>query len=141
MKKIQAKKKGFLFILALAACLPLAIIVLNSNHLSELGFDSLLSLFPLLLFLWIYYSTSYGIQDQHLHYHSAFIKGKIDIATITRLQVGKNLWSGLKPALSTKGIIINYNRFDEIYVAPINNKELVDALLEINPAIAVEEAS
>ena len=50
---------------------------------------------------------------------------------------GKTMWVGLKPALATGGIIIKYNRFDDIYLAPKNNEELIEDLLKLNRDIVV----
>ncbi len=46
---------------------------------------------------------------------------------------------GLKPALAEKGLIIKYNKFDTIYIAPESNEELIKDLLAINTAILVTE--
>ncbi len=44
---------------------------------------------------------------------------------------------GLKPALSSKGCIIKYRKWDDIYLSP-ENQELFNAeLLKVNPAIKV----
>ena len=49
------------------------------------------------------------------------------------------MWSGIKTALSTKGIIIKYNMYDEIYLAPENNNELISDLLKINQDIIITQ--
>lgn len=135
MKKFKAKKKGFFIFILLTGCIPLYFLFLNRGNLEKNWFDFTLSALPFLMLLWIYYTTRYWIEQQQLHYRSAFIKGKIDIATITSIQVGKTLWVGLKPALAKKGIIIAYNSYDEIYLAPLDNEELVNELVKINPNI------
>jgi len=49
------------------------------------------------------------------------------------------MWSGTKPALAKNGLIIKYSKYDEIYLAPENNNEMVTDLLKINPNIKVSE--
>ncbi|WP_410880849.1 PH domain-containing protein [Myroides sp. DW712] len=137
MKKFPAKKKGFFIYPLFASLIPLIILYTHEGSLLDIAFELILSLLPVLLLVWVYSTTVYGIEGHFFHYRSAFIKGKIDILTITRLEIGKSLWVGTKPALARKGIIITYNRFDEIYVAPLSNSELVKELVAIHPAIEV----
>ncbi|WP_158961041.1 PH domain-containing protein [Myroides fluvii] len=135
MKKFPAKKKGFLVYPIIASIIPVVVFFTHEGSLKHLWFDFALSSLPFLLLIWIYFSTTYWIQDNHLHYRSAFIRGKISIIRINEIQLNKSLWVGLKPALATKGMIITYNTHDEIYIAPIDNKELANELIEINPDI------
>ena len=46
------------------------------------------------------------------------------------------MWTGIKPALAKKGLIIKY-KYNEIYIAPQSNAELVADLLYINPEIKI----
>ena len=47
------------------------------------------------------------------------------------------LWVGTRPATAKNGVIIYYNKYDEIYFSPSDNEAFVAALLEINPEIKV----
>jgi hypothetical protein len=49
------------------------------------------------------------------------------------------MWSGVRPALASKGLIIKYNKYDDIYIAPENNNEMIKDLLKVNPAIKLTE--
>ncbi len=99
---------------------------------------SIISLFvPFLLIFWGYLNTKYKIENNHLYYKSAFLKGKIDVQSIHELVIGRTMWIGIKPALATKGIIVKYNEFDEIYIAPESNEELVQDLININSSIKI----
>lgn len=137
MKKIPAKKKGFLIYPIVASMIPAVIFFTHEGSLKHLWFDFVLGSLPFLLLLWVYFSTAYWIQDHHLHYRSAFIRGKISIIRIDEIQLNKTLWVGVKPALATKGIIIKYNTHDEIYIAPIDNEALANELIAINPDIKI----
>ena len=63
--------------------------------------------------------------------------GKVKVKSIRRIEVGKNLYSGMKPATAMKGLIIYYDKYEEVYISPIDNEEVVNALLKINPQIEV----
>ncbi len=96
-------------------------------------------IFLFALGLWALFHTYYQIHGDKLIYRSGFIHGEIDINNIKEIVKGKTRWVGLKPALATGGIIIKYNRFDDIYLAPKNNEELIEDLLKLNEKIVVRE--
>ena len=135
MQIFKAKKGNFRLYLVVSLLFPIYLywVADFDNNLWWL----LTSLLPFILFIWIYFSTKYAIINEEFHYQSAFIKGKIPIAKIKKIQKNKTLWAGVKPAMATKGLIIQYG-FDEVYVAPENNQLLIDALTIINPSINVE---
>lgn len=92
---------------------------------------------PFGLLLWIYLDISYKIIGESFFYKCAFIKGAIPVKDINKLLLNDTLWIGTKPAVASGGIIIVYNKFEEVYVAPKDNEELVSALLAVNPGIEV----
>ncbi|WP_250419229.1 PH domain-containing protein [Pontibacter deserti] len=87
------------------------------------------------LLLRVFYGTLYKVEDGKLMYKSGFLWSEINISNIRQLVIGETMWVGLRPA--SKGIIVKYNRYDEIYIAPENNLELVEDLKTINPSIEI----
>ena len=83
------------------------------------------------------FGTYYQINEIEILYFNSPIKGKIQIKDIQEITANKTLWVGLKPALASKGIIIKYNKYDEIYFSLIDNKAFINELLKINPEIKV----
>lgn len=149
----KANKKGWVhYLLIGTATLPILLFIfidLNPFGEKEVSAMQIISKNPLILlpllapfglFLWVYLTTQYQIKDAHLHYRSAFLKGQIPVANVRKIVKGKTLWVGLKPALATKGLIIYYNRFDEIYIAPESNDKMISELLAIHPDIEIVEA-
>jgi hypothetical protein len=93
------------------------------------------------LLIWIWFDTYYIIKDEQLLYKSAFIKGSIPISTIHEIVEHKGLYpGGLKPALSMKGLVIKYNRWDDMYVSPKKANEFIAELQKIKPDIKVSGA-
>ena len=88
---------------------------------------------------WIYFDTFYKIENKNLIYHSGFLRGKVEIPMIKEILKGKTMWSGIKPALARKGLIIKFNKYDEIYIAPESNAELISDLLKVNSEIKITE--
>lgn len=89
------------------------------------------------LLLWVWFGTYYIIEDQQLLYRSGPIHGVIDIASINKITVDKTSFVGLKPSLDSRGCVIAYNKYDEIYLSPKDQSGFVQQLVKINPAIEV----
>ena len=87
--------------------------------------------------IWAQFSTRYELKDQKLFYQSGPIKGQIEVERIREIIKGKSLWVGLKPAIARKGLIIKYDKYDEIYISPDSNDLFVNQILEMNPEIEV----
>ena len=138
MKTYKARKgKLITGLVILTAFLPFIVGFYNADNLFRMLLGFFILALPFAIVLWIYIDTSYRIVDGVFYYRSAFLKGKIDIQTITKASKDVTYFTGVKPALATKGIVIYFNRFDEIYIAPENNDELIAELLKINPEIEV----
>jgi hypothetical protein len=87
--------------------------------------------------IWTLFDTFYTVDGNTLGYRSALINGTIPIDSITQVVKNKKMYSGLKPALSTKGVIVKYNKYDDIYLSPKDIDLFIDALRAVNPGIAV----
>ncbi|WP_223269287.1 MULTISPECIES: PH domain-containing protein [unclassified Polaribacter] len=79
------------------------------------------------------------MENNELIYRSGFLRGKVEIPTIKEILKGKTMWSGIKPALAKNGLIIKFNKYDEIYIAPESNNELISDLLKLNSEIKITE--
>ena len=91
------------------------------------------------LFLWFWFYTYYVINNNKLFYRSAFIRGAIDIGSIREVTKNVRGYTGLKAAISTKGIVIKYNKWDDIFISPLDADAFINKLKEINPQIEVIE--
>lgn len=140
MKVYAVRREGFIFyMLIVALILPIVVFSLDIETFSEKPFLLLPLIVPIVFLAWIYFDTYYQIGNGTLKYKSGFLKGTIDIGKINRVIIGKTLWVGMKPTLAKNGLIIKYNRYDEIYIAPESNAEFIHDLLAINKNIEVIE--
>ena len=139
--KIYQAKKGSLIqsTVLLMAGLPFFIYLTESKTIESNPIILLPLISPIAFILWFYLGTSYKLESGQLSYKSGFIKGKIPVSTIREIHKDASLWVGLKPALASGGIIINYGKFDEIYIAPENKEELIKDLVNLNPSIKILE--
>jgi uncharacterized membrane protein YwaF len=109
----------------------------NSDKLPIIGI--LILYFITAMLIWMLLDTRYRIREKQLFYCSGLIRGSIEIATIRKVERW-NKWyvtSLLKPALGKDGLIIYYNKFDDIYISPKEKEIFITALREINPDIEV----
>ncbi|MBL6611338.1 MAG: PH domain-containing protein [Flavobacteriaceae bacterium] len=90
-----------------------------------------------LMMISFYTHTYYRIDGDELRWRSSILFGKFSVSSIREVVVNQTLWVGIKPATARNGVIIYYNKYDEIYFSPADNEAFVAALLEINPEIEV----
>jgi len=90
-----------------------------------------------LMMIAFYTHTYYTIDENELRWRSSILFGKFSVSSIQKIAVNKTLWVGTRPATARNGVIIYYNKYDEIYFSPSDNEAFVKALLEINPEIEV----
>ncbi|WP_295767481.1 PH domain-containing protein [uncultured Mucilaginibacter sp.] len=89
--------------------------------------------------VWSWFATYYVINGDELSYRSGPIHGKISISSIRIITVNKTLYAGLKPALASNGCVIEYNKYDEIYMSPQDKEGFIAALLNVNAIIEVRQ--
>ena len=116
----------------------LGFIIFNSEFSATQLFSLLIITLVVLFILWIFFDTQYELTKTHLKYKSGPIKGDIEIDRIRKIIKGKTLWVGLKPATAKSGLIIKYNKYDEIYISPKTNDTFISKILEYNSEIEIE---
>jgi hypothetical protein len=82
-------------------------------------------------------TTYYDIKEDQLLCKTLFFNKKLTIDSIRKIDVGNSLYAGMKMSLALKGIIIHFNKYDEIYISPENQEEFVQHLVKINPQIEI----
>jgi hypothetical protein len=87
--------------------------------------------------IWLGLGTNYELTQTELKYKSGPIRGKIEIDKIHEIIKGKTLWSGLKPATARNGLIVKYEKYNEIYISPKTNESFVKKILELNEKIKI----
>lgn len=89
------------------------------------------------LLLWLWFGTSYKIDDENLIVKSGPFKSTIDIKSIKKLRSTKTLLAG--PALSIDRIEIQYKRYDSVIVSPKEKNKFIESLLSKNKSIKVDD--
>lgn len=89
--------------------------------------------------IWVYFTTSYEINDGFIHYKSAFISGSIPVNSVRKIQVGETQWVGMKKfGLARNGLIITYNKYDDLYISPVTNESFVNEILKLNAEVEIK---
>jgi hypothetical protein len=99
--------------------------------------QALVVLIPVIVFVaHLLMTTDYTIDGTHLRIRCGFFKSDaIEIASIQSIAETRNPLSS--PALSLDRLDIKYNERYHIMISPKGKKAFIDAMLEINPNIAV----
>ena len=140
MANYKSKWDNFYLLIILAILIP---VITGILAISKAPVSEYLTVLPILVacvlvfYLITYFTTSYKIDSEYLRYRCLVFFGKVNVKSIRRIEVGKNLYSGMKPATAMKGLIIYYDKYEEVYISPIDNEEVVNVLLKINPYIEV----
>lgn len=91
----------------------------------------------LALLYWIVTNTHYTIIKETLICKSGPFRKTIPIENINRINLHKGILVPCfyKLSLSHEGIIISYDKFEEIYISPKNQQKFINELIQINPNI------
>ncbi|MCL5245276.1 PH domain-containing protein [Cellulophaga sp. 20_2_10] len=129
--------RSIVFTIAVLLCFILYISILGNTAITESIVSVVVTSLVLCFLLWVFYGTSYKLTSTTLRYKSGPIKGNIPIAEIHQIIKGKTLWVGLKPATASKGLIVKYNKFSELYISPETNDSFIAEILKHNSSIEI----
>jgi hypothetical protein len=141
--KFSSKKDALFSIVVIALLLLLGtfvffMILKAPQHITDY-FILIPIIIVFILLTWIFFGTHYVLNHQSLSYTSGPFRGKIEIASIREIIVGQTLWVGLKPATARKGLLIKYNKYDELYISPITNASFIESILNLKSDIKVSQ--
>lgn len=91
------------------------------------------------LLLWVWLDTYYTIKDDQLFYKNAFISGTVPVSAIREIEIHNKgiVMVSAKASLALTGLIIKYNRWDDLFISPQNQEQFIADLQKINPEIKV----
>lgn len=109
----------------------------KKNIHTDSFFIFLVNVFVIGLLGWIFFGTHYKLSPEYLKYRCGPFYGKIEISSISQILVNQTLYVGLKPATARNGLIIKYNKYDDIYISPDDNETFVTEILKFNSQIEI----
>jgi hypothetical protein len=90
-----------------------------------------------LLFWEIFRSTHYTFEPDTLLCRSLMFKRRIAYESIRKIEQNTSLYAGLKMSTAFRGIIIHYNKYDELFISPAESQRFISLLKERNKEILV----
>jgi hypothetical protein len=89
---------------------------------------------------WCLLDTKYILHETYLAYKSGPFRGKISYRQIRKVEVDDSFFKAviLKPGLGIKGLIVRYDRFEEIYISPENRADFIAELKKRVPNLMTE---
>lgn len=112
----------FLFVIYLGlACFS----VITENDYSVVWPFSGVLLFLALLFYLILKTTYFVFEENELVCRSLFFKRSISYLAIRKVEKQKGLYAGLKMSTTWKGLIIQYDKYDELLISPEREEEFI----------------
>ena len=114
--------------------------VYNAYHDNWSDFFILLTVLLLqqLLFWGIFRSTHYTFESDTLLCQSLMFKRRISYESIRKIEQNTSLYAGLKMSTAFRGIIIHYNKYDELFISPAESERFIEFILERNPSVVVK---
>ena len=114
----------FLFVFLIYSCVSVYSIFYKQDKSSVLVFIVVLSLIALFLGL-IYKTTFFIIEENELICKSLFITRKIPYQNIRRVEKQKGIYAGLKMSTAWKGIVVHYNKYDDLLISPEREDDFI----------------
>ena len=133
-KKYMPEKSMGFGILLFACLLVCWLIFLLHSHIVILFFALIITLF----FIWIWFGTSYQVNDEYFMYQSGPFRKKIPINRIVRINRNVRSLYGMRPALTFEYLQIRYNKYDDVFIAPKDEESFIADLTSLNPKITVD---
>ena len=139
-KSAVSKLNKYVYLGSILLLLILTIPALFDDNYTAFFVISSIHFLLILFLIWTYKTTFYKIENSDLYWKSGPFKGKIDISKINKIEYHKGIivptiW---KPALSHIGLIITYNKYDDIYISQEKSEQFITQLLETNPNITIK---
>lgn len=137
-------RKGILFSLiifgVLAFILRITIVGILKEEMAQ---SERWTLIPITLVfgfvLWLYFGTNYELNQKEFIYRSGPFNGKINIDRIREIVKDKTVYVGFKPATARKGLLVKYDKYEEIYISPKTNETFIQKILEMNSGIKITD--
>nr|WP_317630961.1 PH domain-containing protein [uncultured Flavobacterium sp.] len=136
--KVKSKRDPFIVIIILGFIVFFSSVV--ASEIKLYGWNSVMIMdaiiiFIMLSFLICCYFITYVVNHKFISYRIAFFYGEIPLDKIRSIEVGTTMWAGFKPAFARKGLIIRYNKYDEIYISPRKQDKFIAEIKKHRPDI------
>ncbi|MFM7661116.1 MAG: PH domain-containing protein [Bacteroidota bacterium] len=84
----------------------------------------------MLLFISIFKTTYFRLDEDVLFCKSLIFTKKIFYSSIRKVEKQKGIYAGLKFSTAWRGLVIHYNKFDELLISPEDEEIFIEKLNE-----------
>jgi len=93
--------------------------------------------------LFFLFRTQYSINGSELACTYGPFSRKIDIKTIHKIEFHNGIIvpSTWRMSINTSGLIVYYNKYDDVYISPKNQDSFLENIVKVNPEIKILKAS
>jgi hypothetical protein len=119
----------FLFVLLLYSGISLFTIIYEDDC-SVIWVFLIVLTFLALLFISIYKTTYFRLEDEKLFCKSLVFKKEILYSSIRKVEKQQGIYAGIKFSTAWKGLVIHYNKYDELLISPENEEIFIEKLNE-----------
>ena len=119
----------FLFVLLLYSGISLFTIIYEDDY-SVIWVFLIVLTFLALLFISIYKTTYFRLDQHNLFCKSLVFKKEIPYSSIRKVEKQQGIYAGVKFSTAWKGIIVHYNKYDELLISPENEELFIAKIHE-----------
>jgi energy-coupling factor transporter transmembrane protein EcfT len=119
----------FLFVLLLYSGISLFTIIYEDDY-SVIWVFLIVLTFLALLFISIYKTTYFRLDQHNLFCKSLIFKKEIPYSAIKKVEKQQGIYAGVKFSTAWKGIIVHYNKYDELLISPENEEIFIVKIQE-----------
>jgi len=119
----------FLFVLLLYSGISLFTIIYEDDC-SVIWVFLIVLTFLALLFISIYKTTYFRLDQHNLFCKSLIFKKEIPYYSIKKVEKQQGIYAGVKFSTAWKGIIVHYNKYDELLISPENEEIFIVKIQE-----------
>jgi hypothetical protein len=117
----------FLFVLILYTGIAVFSII-TENDYSVIWPFSFVLIALIILFYLIIKTTYFVFEEYQLVCRSLFFKRSIRYTDIRKIEKQKGIYAGFKMSTAWKGLVIHYNKYDELLVSPEREEEFIQEI-------------
>jgi hypothetical protein len=81
-------------------------------------------------FISIYKTTYFRLEEDYLFCKSLVFTKEISYSSIRKIERQKGIYAGIKFSTAWKGIIVHYNKYDELLISPENEELFLGKITE-----------
>jgi hypothetical protein len=119
----------FLFVFFLYLGISIFSIIYDNDY-SVIWVFSIVLILLASFFISIYKTTYFRLEEDYLFCKSLVFTKEISYSSIRKIERQKGIYAGIKFSTAWKGIIVHYNKYDELLISPENEELFLEKITE-----------